>query len=57
MCKCERQRLAKLLAAGNDLVTSIKNAAWGTVRHPTLHMEAAITEWEAQLKRLEDRQK
>lgn len=45
MCECEKRKLKKLLAAGDDLIASIENASWGTVRHPTIHMEAAIEVW------------
>lgn len=49
MCDCEqrkfRNRLRPVIAAGDDLVAAIQNAAWGTVRHPTMHMESAIATW------------
>lgn len=54
MCTCERRRLTLLMEAGHDLVASIKNANWGTIRHPTLHMDTAIAAWEEQIVKLEE---
>jgi hypothetical protein len=45
MCKCEQRRLAVLISAGDDLVAAIEKANWGTISHPTLHMEGAMETW------------
>lgn len=45
MCICERKRLKKLLAAGDDLVLAIEKANWGTISHATLHMTLAMSNW------------
>lgn len=50
MCQCEQRKfiskIKPLLAAGDDLVAAIQKAEWGTVRHPTMHMEQAMAVWE-----------
>lgn len=49
MCECEekkfKHRAKNLVAAGDDLVAAIEKANWGTIRHPTIHMELAIDLW------------
>ena len=45
MCKCEQKKLARILAAGEDLVSAIQKANWGTINHPTMHMTEAIRAW------------
>ena len=45
MCKCEQKKLKSILAAGDDLVTAIERASWGTINHPTMHMTDAVAVW------------
>lgn len=45
MCACEKRKLKKVIAAGNDLVAAIEKASWGTINHPTLHMTDAVAVW------------
>lgn len=53
MCQCEQRKLQrhikKLAEAGNDLVASIENANWGTIRHATMHMTTAVAVWKEAL--------
>lgn len=54
MCECERRKLKRLVAAGIDLVDSIKKANWGDIRHPTMHMDIAVGVWNDELKKAEE---
>lgn len=53
MC-CNERKISVLIEAGHDLVASIKNANWGTIRHQTIHMEQAVAMWELQTHKWEE---
>lgn len=42
----KKKQIEDLVLLGDDFVAAIKNAAWGDIRRPTMHMSQAIDNWE-----------